>query len=1345
MGSCPRLIGNQARLERSFALAVFGLLLGTALLTIPSTHSSGMSDGTSTRATDDVSVNWNPVTSGLPTDREYYGVYFGDVNNDGRLDVAAQGGGTHVYVGDGQGNFIEQSSGLPGAGGDVDLILADFNNDGNLDVVGNQVFMGNGGEGGSMVWTPDLTPGGWNALTAADVNLDGNMDLIAGTPAGVRVWAGDGGVGGSMVWTDSSVGLPNSGNFWGVAIGDVNGDGKPDIVTADNLNGIKAWTGNGLPGAALNWTDAYTGTDLPTTGMYSSVDLGDVDNDGDLDIAATAYYTPQGVRVWLGNGGTGGSMTWTDNSTGLDTVTDRYLAVSLQDLDNDGDLDIFASHYQGAGLRIWLGDGGAGGSMTWTEESTGLPSGNFVDIDAGDYNNDGKIDFVTSYNGGVEIWENERPDLLITGYTEISTGLPASLRWADVVFEDVNRDGKLDVGFTSFQNEMRGLRVFLGDGSGSWVNSSSGLSMTGGYGGLRFDDLNHDGAQDIVAAGLNGFVGLDVWSGNGSGAWTQEGSASSDFGGGIEKGDLNNDGNTDIVTGFYTGNSGPMVFLGDGNFSWSPDEGPPASTMSVDDAAIGDVNHDGKMDFTASSMDSVGVQVWTGNGSGLADSWIRNDTGLPTVGVYLGLAFGDVNHDGNLDLAAARYAALKGMFVFTGNGGSGGSMLWEGNSSGLPTTGEYGGAELCDLDLDGNLDLVFAGSGSGAEGVTVRMGNGGAGGVLSWSDPSLTGLPTTGEYWGIACGDVNNDGLLEIGAAGDGGVEVWTPILQGPSSPIVTLSVPDGAQDWSGNSVHDIIWNMSDLQDANTLLTVYINYSFNAGTTTGTIAGPIAGGPNPNVYSWTTPFLNATDVAVNVTAIDTDAYTAWAEAFVPIVDSTPPAVLSTIPVDGSTDVSRSATVQASWSEGMNASSTETAFSLLDNSTWTAVPGQTSWIGDTIVFTPDSLLDTNRSYTANFTAVASDDSDPGNNLVSPYSWSFRATVNADTFPPEIGEVSAQPSPQEVYNNVNVSANVTDDFGLQSVVVNITQPDMSWSNTSLNPAGGDYYYLNMTYNELGDYSFMIWASDVYENWNSSSGTFRIVDTTPPDFTHAPPGTWRVEETSSLSVTVIDNFLLQSVRVNYTDTDGVVHNESMSLLGGDEFNYVVEAQSNAGMLTYFFWANDSDGNGARSQAYDAEITETRPLPPENLTVTPEDRRVLFLRWDPPTENEDGSPLTGRREFNIYRMTESGGLRFQLNTERLYSTAFYDEDLGDGRTYYYVVTAVNKRGLESDYSDEASGTTTKTQTEDYTWLILLVILIVIIVVTLSILLMRRRKESFEEAGEEAPPSEDETQSEQM
>ncbi|TET89115.1 MAG: PKD domain-containing protein [Methanomassiliicoccales archaeon] len=989
MGRSSQSIEEWASSAKAVAIAVSWLLLMTGFVLITADSHKGILDRSKPQLADGFEPYWTPITGGLPGSGRHFGVAFGDVNNDGKLDIAVTTSTRimHVYVGDGLGNFVEESTGLPMAGNANDVLLADFNNDGNLDLAGDGVYLGNGGDGGSMTWTFDSDPGSWFAATAADVNLDGNMDIVAGTGSGVRVWTGDGGVGGNVVWTDSSNGLPVGSTFWGTAIGDINHDGKPDIVSADRSNGVKAWTGNGLTGPAALWTNAYTG--LPTSDEYADVDIGDVNHDGNLDIVSTAHYSGNGVRVWLGDGGVGGSVDWTEGSLGLDTTSAWYLGAKLRDVNNDGNLDIFAAHYQGGGLSAWLGDGGAGGSMDWTEVSTGLPTGNYIDVDAGDYNNDGKMDFVVSLNSGVEVWENEQSDFLIDTYVDASVNLPNAFTWADVQFSDVNHDGLLDVGFTSFQGQGNGIRVFFGDGTGIWTESSNGLPIGGDYSGLRFADLDHNGTIDIVATqdGGGGSNGVHVWSGDGEGNWTEMASVTTRSGAGLELADINNDGNLDVVTGYWSGSWGPFVHLGYGDFTWSANVGPTGETINVDDVAVADVNHDGKLDIAASSMDGVGVQLWTGDGSGTSGGWERNDTGLPTSGVYLGLAFADVNHDGNPDITATGFAGgAEGMYVWLGNGGEGGSMLWTDAGTGLPASGRWGGVEFGDTNLDGDPDLIYASSSNtGATGIGYMRGNGGDGGVV-WSDPGVSGIPTTGRYWGVAFGDMDNDGILDIAVTGISGVQVYKQGAPPAQPPQVMISWPDGLQNWTGNTPHTIWWNMTDNSPNDNLL-VYVNYSYNAGTSTGTITGPMIGNPNPNSYGWTTPLIDASDVMINVTAIDPDGYADWDVDPVSDIDSSPPSMILNVPADSATDVAIDQPIIIQFSESVRRASATSSFSISPD------PGGWFWSWSATNYPDDNMTGThnpfayNQTYDVTIDQTTFDASSPGNLIESAYAFSF----------------------------------------------------------------------------------------------------------------------------------------------------------------------------------------------------------------------------------------------------------------------------------------------------------------------------------------------------------------------
>ncbi len=1126
-----------------------------------------------TESSENVVVRWTQVSNGLPTTIEYYGVEFGDVNNDGKLDVVAQGPGTHAYIGDGNGNYVEQSTGLPGGGGSVDLILADFNMDGNLDVAASNLYFGNGGRGGTMQWTNNVHPGTWNAATECDFNLDGKPDIISGTASGVRAWAGNGGAGGSMFWTASSGTLPNTGNYWGVKVADLNHDGKPDIVAADRgpSGGIRSWLGNGRSGGGAIWIGAYSGTGLPESGTYADIDLGDVNHDGNLDIVATSLYSALGVTVWLGDGGAGGDMNYTQASAGLDTTTNNYLSVKFADVDNDGNLDIIATHYNGRGIDIWLGNGGVGGTVVWTAVSSGLPTGNHVDLDIGDYNNDGKIDFVTSLNSGVQVWRNDRPNFSIVGYTQMSTGLPTSQRWADVIFDDVNHDGWQDIGFTGFQSGNEGLRVYTGDASGNWVNSSSGLMTSGGFGGMRFADFDHNGTIDTIAVDMTAAPGVHAWKSDGAGAWTQVGDVTTDLGAGLEIGDVNNDGNLDASTGHYSTRIGPSVYLGDGDMGWGANVGP-TSTITVDDVTIGDVNHDAVPDLAASSMNNtIGIQLWTSRLSGGIPTWTRNDTGLPTTGVYLGVDFGDMNHDGHLDLAAAGYGPADGLYVYTSNGGAGGSMTWEGNSTGLPAVGDFAAMELCDLNKDGNLDVVSTGAGGGAGGIIARYGNGGAGGSMLWTDPGFLGLPSTGEYWGIACRDVNNDGLPEIGATKNGGVEVWRPLLVWDLQPTVNIIMPVGGESWSGNTIHDIQWMMDDDITANTSLVIYINYSYSGGG--GPIAGPLIGLSCPCSIPWTTPTINRLDVTVLVEVIDTIQNKGSDRSNQFEIDSTRPIVQSTMPGNLQTGVPRNTNVDAQWSEAMNRIATNPSFTLYEPN-WLPVAGTRSWVGNQFSFNPNVDLIANVWYVANFTTMAKDDSDPGNNLLTLYSWTFRTAPAVDTTPPVVTNANATPNPQEVGSNVNITADVTDDFGVGIVYANVSGP-LGWlfNDSMTRIISTSRFYLERTYFEIGLHDFTVWALDTSSNAASALGQFNMTDMTPPmiDDIRVLPGAPDVLEIVNISALITDNYAVYGAWINLTG----IGNYSMmynSTIG----RYCYETTfASTGPVTFTIHANDTSDN--------------------------------------------------------------------------------------------------------------------------------------------------------------------------
>ncbi len=397
--------------------------------------------------------------------------------------------------------------------------------------------------------------------------------------------------------------------------------------------------------------------------------------------------------------------------------------------------------------------------------------------------------------------------------------------------------------------------------------------------------------------------------------------------------------------------------------------------------------------------------------------------------------------------------------------------------------------------------------------------------------------------------------------------------------PTGRISMPDGAQDWTGGSVHRIWWNMSDAQDANPALTVYLNYSSASGS--GPIVGPRAGTGNPNFHDWALPPLDASDVVANLTVVDSAGLKAWDETLLPVIDSIPPGVAATVPAPDAADVPRTTTIQVTWTESMNAAVTGSlaTFGLRAFPSGPWVPGTFVWNApeDTLMtFIPGSPLDPGTQYEAIVNISARDDSDPGNAFPAAYAWTFTTGTVVDTQPPQISAVAVSPPVQSIGGSVNVSAILTDNVAVSGVWLNVTSPSASAPNVTMARGTGNAYYVNRIYGETGVHVFVLWASDTSGLWNSASGQFTIRDDAPPIITHTPPTSLSLGEPLNVTATVVDAGGIAQVELNWTDVSGRTTNSSM-VRTGDTYSFVIAMQLRTGTLEYFVWAQDSSGNAA------------------------------------------------------------------------------------------------------------------------------------------------------------------------
>jgi hypothetical protein len=366
------------------------------------------------------------------------GVALGDVDGDGDADLvlgnAKNGTGGErngLYLNDGTGSFTDgTATAMPLPAEDsTDVALGDVDGDGDLDAVFANIWSGSSGQNrlylndGSGLFIDDTATRmpvdavNSHALILKDLNGDGHPDLVFAnghsfTAQQNRLYLNDGG--GSF--TDvTSTHLPFDSDYANaIAVGDVNSDGFPDLVFGNGSYGNPEQNRLYLNDGAGVFADA-TVTQMPIDGdLTSAVALGDVDGDGDLDLICgnTRHGSsdPQN-RLYLNDG----SGTFVDQTpTRLPLTADGAVAVTLSDLDEDGDLDLLSA---GNLNKLYVNDG----SGTFSDETAvRMPSGSgSTCLGLGDVDGDGDFDLVMG-NARILLYFNllrqlDSPFVVVTG------------------------------------------------------------------------------------------------------------------------------------------------------------------------------------------------------------------------------------------------------------------------------------------------------------------------------------------------------------------------------------------------------------------------------------------------------------------------------------------------------------------------------------------------------------------------------------------------------------------------------------------------------------------------------------------------------------------------------------------------------------------------------------------------------------------------------------------------------------------------------------------------------------------------------------------------------------------
>jgi hypothetical protein len=319
-----------------------------------------------------------------------------------------------------------------------------------------------------------------------------------------------------------------------------------------------------------------------------------------------------------------------------------------------------------------------------------------------------------------------------------------------------------------------------------------------------------------------------------------------------------------------------------------------------------------------------------------------------------------------------------------------------------------------------------------------------------------------------------------------------TMVTDGPdvtvnNPPSVTVDMPALGDSISGGMAHNIMMTIGDLEDTiapEFIMNLVLTYSVDDGPW-----DPITTPPHLNdipsnlgMYSWDVPgSINSINVNVRANLTDSCGVMAGDESEQFEIDSQPPTPTPT-PSDGAIDVPITSQIVIDFGEGMNTSSSSafTLYNVTDG--MTVVQGSPPlWsVGNSILtFTPSSL-NQYTEYRIIVDTTALDDSYPGNNLATELNVTFRT---ADIELPEI-TITSQPASIGTGQTFQIQADVTDNAGVAIVNISWGMRGFVMTNYTMTLSGGLYGYTSPATPE-GEYvDFIIWATDLSGNVNSTT---------------------------------------------------------------------------------------------------------------------------------------------------------------------------------------------------------------------------------------------------------------------
>ncbi|GAB3702315.1 hypothetical protein GCM10027592_31600 [Spirosoma flavus] len=339
-----------------------------------------------------------------------------------------------------------------------------------------------------------------------------------------------------------------------------------------------------------------------------SVAVGDVDGDGDLDLLTANYYGNT-VSVRLNNG----LGNYTAPATNPNpAVGDHPLSVAVGDVDGDGDLDFVTANAGSNTVSVRLNNGSGNFTPPTTNPNPGVGGGPFS-VALGDVDGDGDLDVVTANGAGntVSVRFNDGSGNFTPPATNPNPGIGSNA--TSMVLGDVDGDGDLDMLIANYTDNTASVR--LNDGSGNFTPPATNPNpaVDNSPWGVAVGDVDGDGDLDLLTANYYSntvSVRLNNGAGNFTPPATNPNPAVGEYPLSVALGDVDGDGDLDLITANSAGNTASVrLNNGSGNFI------PPAINPEIvvgdspNSVVVGDVDGDGDLDFLTANTSSDNVSV----------------------------------------------------------------------------------------------------------------------------------------------------------------------------------------------------------------------------------------------------------------------------------------------------------------------------------------------------------------------------------------------------------------------------------------------------------------------------------------------------------------------------------------------------------------------------------------------------------------------------------------------------------------------------------------------------------------------------------------------------------------